>query len=107
MCNHIVKLLKEEQEREQLAEENRDQNRNQLIETLHRRHEAINELERKAGVKKLRSIAQTAELQMNTRGLRMTENMTQRSELGDTNRSNRGMGESQVIKKLKMPKPVL
>lgn len=108
MCEHIVKCIEQERKEEKSAETFRDTNRLQLLKTLQRRHEACNELEKKAGVKRIKSI------RPNTTIANPVEEDLEKEAVGDqlqetyntARQCSTRLGESQIIKKLKEPRPV-
>lgn len=111
MCEHIVECIEQECEEQKSAETFRDANRLQLLKTLQRRHEACNALEKKAGVKRSKAVRPNTtidnpvvggekDLEEETVGerLQMTYNTARQC--------GKRLGESQIIKKLKEPRPV-
>jgi len=102
MCEHIAKLIEKEREEQKEAGTQRDLKRIELLKTLHRRHAACDELEKRAGVKKIKAMRPNTTIENPVEG-----EEEQQMNFNTSRKCSTRVGESKIIKKLKEPRPVI
>jgi hypothetical protein len=100
MCEHIVKVIEQEREEQKAVDTHRNLNRIQLLNTLQRRHEACDELQRRAGVKRIKAMIPNTTI---TNPVEEEQQMNYNT----SRECSTVFGEPKIIKKLKEARPVL